>query len=109
MALLVVTLPLYLLSLGIPGVAEQRSTLQVIIDLYNYETVLILIDLFQNHILFCKYLSPLTSHRNGFVFKIWVWISVQEKKLKENPILGCRNIKQIFFQDTLYIEGNKLG
>ena len=33
------------------------------------------IDLFQNCILCCKYLGLLILHRNGFVFKIYVWIS----------------------------------
>ena len=38
------------------------------------------IDLFQNRILFCKYLCPLISHRKVFVFKICVWISVFRRK-----------------------------
>ena len=50
----------------------------------------------------CKYLNPLKLHRNGFVFKICVWISVfRVKKLFKNPIFGCRDIRQkpslIFF------------
>ena len=42
------------------------------------------IDLFQNPILFCNYLGPLLSHRNGFVCKMCVRISVfrREKYLK---------------------------
>ena len=62
-------------------------------------------NLIKNPILFCKYLSPLKSHRNGFVFKIYIWTSVfRRKKQFENPILGCRNISQIniapFFFET---------
>ena len=34
------------------------------------------IDLLQNPILFCNYLGPLLSHRNGFVCKMCVWILV---------------------------------
>ena len=40
------------------------------------------IDLFQNCISFCKYLGLLISHRNGFVFKIFVWISLFRRKKK---------------------------
>ena len=63
--------------------------------------------LIENPILFCKYLSPLISHRNGFVFKICVWICFHEKKKQfEKPILGCGDIMQnpslIRFGDTLY-------
>ena len=48
-----------------------------------------------NPILFCKYFGSLISHKNGFIFKICVWISIfRRKKLFENPILGCREIKQ---------------
>ena len=58
--------------------------------------------LIKNPILFCKYHSPQKSHRNGFVFKIFVWISIfWRKKLFKNCILGCLDIKQtrllIFF------------
>ena len=61
-----------------------------------------LICLCQSRILFSKYLRTLKSHRNGFVFKICIWISVfRRKKRFENPIFGCRDIKQtpslIFF------------
>ena len=62
----------------------------------HYETVRIWIDVFQNHFLFCKFLSPLISHRNGFVFEIFVWVSVfRRKKLFENPMLGCWEICKI--------------
>ena len=49
-----------------------------------------------NPILFRKYLGPLKSHRNGFVFKICEWILVfwRKKKRFENPTLGCRDIRQ---------------
>ena len=62
----------------------------------------------KNPILFCKFLSPLKSHRNGFVFKIYIWISVfRRKKRFENPMLGCREICKInmgpFFWNTLYL------
>ena len=51
--------------------------------------------LIKNPILFCKYLSPRKLHRNGFIFKIFVWISVFGRKYRfENPILGCRDIKR---------------
>ena len=40
--------------------------------LRHYETALIWIDLFQNHILFCIYPACLRSHRNGFLFKICI-------------------------------------
>ena len=53
-------------------------------------------NLIKNSILFCKFLSPLKSHRNGFVFKIYLWISVfRRKKQFENPILGCWDICKI--------------
>ena len=35
--------------------------------------------MFQSIILFCKNLSPLALHRNSFVFKICLWISVFSK------------------------------
>ena len=51
---------------------------------------------FQNLILVCKHLSPLISHKNGSVFKIYIWISVfRRKKPFENPMLGCRDICKI--------------
>ena len=58
--------------------------------------------LIKNPLLFCQCLSLQKSHRYGYVFKICVWISVfKRKKQFENPILGCRDIKQkrslIFF------------
>ena len=63
---------------------------------------------FQNPILVCKYLSPLISHKNGSVFKIYIWISVfRRKKRFRNLFLGSRDIKQIlflhFFLNTLYM------
>ena len=36
--------------------------------------------LIKNSILICKFLSPLKLHRNGVVFKIYVWISVFRRK-----------------------------
>ena len=53
-------------------------------------------------VLFWRYVSPRKSHRNGFIFKIFVWISVfRRKKRFENLILGYRDIKRtrslIFF------------
>ena len=46
-------------------------------------------------VLFRKYLSPQKLQRNGSIFKICVWITVfRRKKLFENPIHGCRDIKQ---------------
>ena len=61
----------------------------------------------QNPILFCKYLSPLISHINGSVFRIYIWISVfRRKKWSINPFLGSWDIEQIqkvhFFRDALY-------
>ena len=46
--------------------------------------------------MFCKYLGPVISYRNSFVFKICIWISVFRRKKKKfgNPIFGCRDIKQ---------------
>ena len=62
----------------------------------QYETAWICNDLFWNRILFCKYPGPLRSHRKGFVFKIYIWISVfRRKKRFENPMLGCREICKI--------------
>ena len=53
-------------------------------------------NLIKNPILFCKFLSSLKSHRNGFVFKICVWISVfRRKQTCKTPILGCRDICKI--------------
>ena len=44
----------------------------------------------KNPILFYQYLSLQKSHRNGYVLKIYVWISVfRRKKLFDNPVLGC--------------------
>ena len=49
----------------------------------------------RNHILFCKYLSPLNLHRNGTIFKIFIWISVfRRKKRFVNLFLGCWDIQQ---------------
>ena len=36
--------------------------------------------LIKNPILFCKYLTPQKLHRNGFVFKILVWIWIFKRK-----------------------------
>ena len=55
---------------------------------------------YQNHriknpILFREFLGPLWSYKNGSVFKMTVWISVfRRKKRFENPIIGCRDIRQ---------------
>ena len=55
-----------------------------------------LICLCQSRILFSKYLRTLKSHRNGFVFKICVWILVfRRKKRFKNPIFCCRDICKI--------------
>ena len=57
---------------------------------YEYELVS-----FQNPVLFCKYLSPLKSHKIGSVFKIYIWISVfREKKRFRNLFIGSGDIKQ---------------
>ena len=78
-----------------PSWASLRSFAQILWFWGHYETIWIWIDLFQNSILFCKYLGPLILHRNGFVFKICIWISVfRRKKRIKNPILGCQDIKQ---------------
>ena len=66
----------------------------------------------KNPILFCKFLSPLTMNRNGFVFEIYIWISVFSKKKQfENPMLGCQKICKIntvpFFLNTLYYESDE--
>ena len=61
----------------------------------HYETVWTWINWSQSHILFCKYLGPLISHRNGFVLKICIYILVfRRQKWFENPILGSGDIKQ---------------
>ena len=58
----------------------------------QYEYVLVS---FRNPVLFCKYLSPLKSHKIGSVFKIYIWISVfREKKQYRNLFIGSRDIKQ---------------
>ena len=45
--------------------------------------------------MFHKYLGPLRLHINSFVFKIMYGSQFSgEKKLFENPILSCRDIKQ---------------
>ena len=69
---------------------------------------------FQNPILVCKYLSPLISHRNGSVFKIYIWISVfRRKKQFRNLFLGSRDIIHIqkvhFFGDALVSEPTLLN
>ena len=60
--------------------------------------------LIKNPILCCKYISPQKLHRNRFVFKICVWISIfRRKKRFENQIFGCWDIKQtnlLIFFDT---------
>ena len=58
----------------------------------QYEYVLVS---FRNPVLFCKYLSPLKSHKIGSVFKIYIWISVfREKKRFRNLFIGSGDIKQ---------------
>ena len=58
----------------------------------QYEYVLVS---FQNPGLFCKYLSPLKSHKIGSVFKIYIWISVfREKKRFRNLFIDSGDIKQ---------------
>ena len=67
-------------------------------------------NLINNLILFCKYLSPRKLHRNGFVFKICIWISVfWRRKQFENLILSCWDIKQkpsLILFGTLYNRNN---
>ena len=58
--------------------------------------------------MFCKYFSPLKSHKIGSVFKIYIWISVfREKKRFRNLFIGSGDIKQTniwtFFLNTLYL------
>ena len=65
--------------------------------------LLVVMSLIKNSVLFYKYLSLQKSNRNGYVFKICVWISVcRRKKQFENLILGCQDIKKkrsfIFFE-----------
>ena len=49
----------------------------------------------RNHILFWKYLSPLDLHRNGSIFKIFIWTSVfRRTKRFVNLFLGCWDIQQ---------------
>ena len=51
---------------------------------------------FRKPILFCKYLSPLKSQRNGLVLWIYIWILVfRRKKHFKNMILGSWDVKQI--------------
>ena len=74
----------------------------------HFRSVWIWTCLFRNPILFCKYLSPLISHRNGSVFKIFTWISVfRRKKRVRNPFLSSWDIQKIqkvnFFWDALYV------
>ena len=67
--------------------------------------------LIKTPILFHIYLSSLLSHRNGSVFKMYIWISVfRRKKQFENEIFGWGYNKQkpslIFFGTTCeYFEG----
>ena len=65
--------------------ASWGSLGQVIGFWGHYEIVWILIDLFQKRILYHKYLGRIKSDRNGFVFKICIWISVfRRKSLSKN-------------------------
>ena len=85
-----------------------------------------LICLCQSRILFSKYLRTLKSHRNGFVFKICVWISVfRRKKRLVNPLhyhqvtailviqensgvffeTPCSNLIYLFIVEFLYLPG----
>ena len=51
--------------------------------------------LLENPILFCKHLSPIKLHKIGFVFNIYIWISVfRRKKRCWNPFIGSGDIKQ---------------
>ena len=64
----------------------------------QYEYVLVS---FQNPVLFCKYLSPLKSHKIGSVFKIYIYISVfRRKKWFRIPFLVpeiCNKYKRSIF------------
>ena len=69
------------------GQSGSLGYLQCFKDHYRWAWKLI--SLFQSPVLFRKYLGPLKSHRNGFVFKICVWIPVFRGKTQfENLILG---------------------
>ena len=66
---------------------------------------------FQNPILVCKYLSPLISHRNGSVFKIYIYGS-QFSEEEKNSLEICFLVPEILnksysciFLNTLYICG----
>ena len=63
-----------------PSWASWRIFAQILRFWGQYETAWICNDLFWNRILFCKYPGPLRSHRNGVVFKIYVWILVFRRK-----------------------------
>ena len=61
----------------------------------NYVAVWLWIYVFKNPILFHNYLSPQMSHKNDFVFKICVWISVfRRKKSFVIPFNGFWEIQQ---------------
>ena len=62
----------------------------------HFRSVWIWTCIFQKPILFCTYLSPLISHRNGSVCRIYMWISVfRRNKQFRNPFLGSEDIEQI--------------
>ena len=61
----------------------------------HFRSVWICTCLCRKPILFCKYLSPLKSHKIDSVFKIYIWISVfRRKKRCWNPFIGSGDIKQ---------------
>ena len=71
-------------KLGAPKDCEDR-----------FRSVWICTCLFQNPVLFCKYLSSLKLHKIGSVFKIYIWILVYKwKKWFRNLLIGFGDIKQ---------------
>ena len=55
-------------------------------------------------ILFCGYLGYLKSYRIGYVFQIYIWISVvRRKKLFVNPLHGLLMENSVVFLNTLYV------
>ena len=65
--------------------------------------------LIKNPIFFCKYLSPKKLHNNGFIFKIFVWISIFMRK-KSSLLIRFLVVKiwnklgGSFYWCTLYYE-----
>ena len=88
-----------------PVGASQGHSVSLRTTSGQYEYVLVS---FQNPVLFCKYLSPLKSHKIGSVFKIYIWISVfREKNGLEIcslvlEILNKQTFERFFFLNSLY-------